>query len=178
MTRKMHPCTRCGAPTTNKTFCSRACFMDRDARFWAKVEKSATCWLWTGAVSDTGYGSFNTGNKTWMGAHRYAYRRLVGEPVEGMHLDHKCRNRRCVNPDHLEEVTPRENASRGFGWGQNNATKMTCPHGHAFTDNNIYRQTFVVNGNVRNRRVCKACHRRVMAEVKQRKLERAKRGAA
>lgn len=88
-------------------------------RFWEKVEKTATCWLWTGAISGrTGYGSFClspafVGDRRLIGAHRWAYENTVGPVPKGLVLDHLCCVRRCVNPDHLEPVTYRENFLRG-----------------------------------------------------------------
>lgn len=81
------------------------------------VDQSA-CWLWTGSRSPDGYGWASLANKTHQ-AHRLVYRLVKGDPPEGMHLDHLCRVRNCVNPDHLEPVSPRENLRRGdtpTGW--------------------------------------------------------------
>lgn len=86
-------------------------------RFWSKVEKTDTCWLWKTGRFSTGYGMFSVGsrlNNKCVLAHRYAYNQLYGEyPPKGMHIDHLCRIRHCVNPAHLEVVTPRENTIRG-----------------------------------------------------------------
>lgn len=68
-------------------------------RFWAKVNKTATCWNWT-ASSLRGYGVFRTGGKTSV-AHRVSFMWAKGEIPEGAQLDHMCHNRSCVNPDHL-----------------------------------------------------------------------------
>lgn len=80
-----------------------------EQRFWTRVDKSSPdgCWNWTGAKS-SGYGSFQA--KGTHPAHRYAYQLLVGPIPEGLILDHKCRNRSCVNPDHLHPVTYQQNA--------------------------------------------------------------------
>lgn len=82
-------------------------------RFWEKVE-IADCWEWTGAAHEAGYGRFNDGAKI-VPSHRWAWENLVGKIAPGLHIDHLCRNPKCVNPDHLEPVTPGENARRGFG---------------------------------------------------------------
>ncbi|MFI1562215.1 HNH endonuclease [Streptomyces sp. NPDC020490] len=84
-------------------------------RFWARVDKTAPggCWVWTGSVESKGYGA-PTINGAKRPAHRVAYEDLVGPIPEGLHLDHLCRVRRCVNPEHLEPVTSRENALRGI----------------------------------------------------------------
>lgn len=87
------------------------------ARFWAKVDRhEGGCWVWMGGVNRKGYGQF--GVLTAEGvvgyrAHRLAYELEVGAIPPGMVLDHLCRNRRCVNPDHLEPVSDSENVRRG-----------------------------------------------------------------
>ena len=78
------------------------------------------CWLWARSKSRDGYGWASLDDKTHQ-AHRLIYRLLKGDPPEGMHLDHLCRVRHCVNPDHLEPVTPRENLLRG-----DTQTAWTC----------------------------------------------------
>jgi hypothetical protein len=85
-----------------------------EERFWSKVEKSETCWLWTAARSDTGYGSIRVkvAEHTYraMNAHRLAYVWAYGEPEPGLLIDHICRVRHCVRPDHMRAVTYRQNA--------------------------------------------------------------------
>lgn len=91
-------------------------------RFWMKIQKGPGCWQWTGAISD-GYGSFGEGHKgrTHL-AHRFAYELTVGPIPEGMQLDHRCSNRRCVNPAHLRPVTHKQNMEHDSGAQRNSTT--------------------------------------------------------
>lgn len=82
-----------------------------DQRFWAKVDAEGICWEWTSTVDGTGYGKIKIA-RVWVPAHRWAYETLVGPIPAGLELDHLCRIRRCVNPDHLEPVTTTENLRR------------------------------------------------------------------
>lgn len=85
-----------------------------EARFWAKVEKTDTCWNWTANVLDDGYGMFCYRSKNVL-AHRHAYRMAHGEIPDWMHVDHTCFNRRCVRLDHLRLTTPKQNAENRSG---------------------------------------------------------------
>jgi hypothetical protein len=114
-------------------------------RFYAKVEIDwdTGCWNWTGALSSAGYGLF--GRQT---AHRWAYGFFVRQPQTDEHIDHLCRNRRCVNWHHLEAVSPRENGRRGI----KGVLTTHCPQGHPYDEaNTLYRR----NGH----RVCRQCNR-------------------
>lgn len=96
-----------------------------EQRFWAKVNKTETCWLWTAACHKVGsYGDFWDGTKRPNGtnrivrAHRFAYELLVGPIPAGTEIDHICHVRRCVNPDHLRVTTHVENMqNRSEFWG-------------------------------------------------------------
>lgn len=106
--------------------------------FMHRVEKRPHgCWLWTGVIQAGGYGRFRTQNRGHM-AHRWLYEQLVGPIPEGMQLDHLCRVRNCVRPDHLEPVTPRENTLRSNATSAVNARKDVCVNGHPFTPENTY----------------------------------------
>jgi hypothetical protein len=114
------------------------------ARFWSRVQKSNWCWLWTGTVSSSGYGvmridcSKANPKGRLVYAHRYAFENTKGAVPKGLELDHLCRNRRCVNPDHLEPVTPRVNQLRGTGPAARNARKTHCSKGHLFAGQSLY----------------------------------------
>lgn len=80
-------------------------------RFWAKVLKTDTCWLWTGALK-RGYGHFYLSRGKTVAAHRFAYELIVNSVPDGLELDHGCKVKRCVNPAHLEPVPHIENSRR------------------------------------------------------------------
>lgn len=105
----------------SRKFCSNRCVglahaIEVANRFWSKVNKTETCWLWTAAiVQSTGYGRIGTGGRHHMNsAHRVAYEMMVGPIPKGLQIDHLCRVRHCVNPAHMEVVTSAENTRRGY----------------------------------------------------------------
>lgn len=89
------------------------------------------CWLWTGSMYPNGYGQFNI-DRHPIYAHRAALLLHGVELIDGLEVDHLCRVRHCVRPDHLEQVTHRENGLRGFGPAAENARKTHCPQGHPY----------------------------------------------
>jgi endogenous inhibitor of DNA gyrase (YacG/DUF329 family) len=126
-------CTECKKPyyvppsaRQKRSYCSRKCralgqskWQKRDLseRFWEKVEKTESCWLWTGGLLKTGYGSVRVGGKA-LRAHRVAYELLVGKIPDGMLLRHSCDNPKCVNPSHLIPGTKRQNTEDALERGQ------------------------------------------------------------
>ena len=118
-------------------------------RFWAKVKKTETCWLWTGVISH-GYGRFWVQGHLLL-AHRFVYELLVGQIPVSLTLDHLCRVRHCVNPKHLEPVTNRENILRGDGHTAVHARQTHCIHGHPFNLAN----TYITRAGARECRECK-----------------------
>lgn len=107
------------------------------ARFWSYVDRTGSCWNWTGATSKDGYGIILVRRETKY-APRHAWELMHGPMPEGLEPDHLCRNRACVNPDHLEPVSHRENVLRGESPTAKNARKTHCKLGHEFTEENTY----------------------------------------
>lgn len=105
-------------------------------RLFARVSVEADgCWIWTGSIRK-GYGQIWTsldasGHRSLLQAHRASYELARGPIPEGLDLDHLCRNRLCVNPDHLEPVTRRVNILRGTAPAAHNARKTHCDEGHS-----------------------------------------------
>lgn len=100
-------------------------------RFWAKVDTSGDCWEWQAFIQPNGYGKFAVGVGDYRYAHRFAYEDRIGPIPEGLVIHHRCHNRRCVNPAHLEATTVQHNQVLGpGGFAAANARKTHCPHGH------------------------------------------------
>lgn len=127
-------------------------FPSAEERLWAKVDKGGPgdCWLWTGVVNLYGYGSLGVKNSRVL-VHRLAYELQVGPIPKGLCIDHLCRNRRCVNPRHMEVVTRGENSRRGW------LRKTHCKYGHEWTEENTLRTK-------RGTRLCRQCNKRNCAE--------------
>jgi hypothetical protein len=109
------------------------------------------CWEWARKKNRDGYGRFIYNHKTVM-AHRFAYEYFVGSIASDKEMDHLCRNRGCVNPMHLEQVTQRINALRGISPMAINARKTHCLRGHEFDKQNC-------RVNKYGHRHCRMCHR-------------------
>ncbi len=104
-------------------------------RFNSNIRKLDTgCWEWQQVPGSHGYGKISIGGKQVL-AHRWSYEHFISPIPDGLQIDHLCRNRRYVNPEHLEPVTPRENLIRGTRWDFN---ATACIHGHEYTEDNSY----------------------------------------
>lgn len=132
-----------------------------------EVIPESGCHEWRGRVSSAGYGVITvvqSGYQTrTFSAHKAAFELSRGRVPEGMVLDHLCRNRICVNPDHLEVVTQRENVMRSpIAPGALNAAKTHCAQGHEFTPENtyLYQQKPPRTSLVRICRSCRNAQRR------------------
>jgi hypothetical protein len=111
-------------------------------RFWDKVEtRPSGCWEWTAYITSEGYGQFYPKHGNPILAHRFSYETNKGKIPKVKEIDHLCRNRKCVNPEHLECVTRRVNISRGMSGmetGLRNLAKTHCPKGHPYSGDNLY----------------------------------------
>lgn len=129
---------------------TKAEFMDKLGTHWVP-EPITGCWLWFRANKGSGYGTARVNGHT-VQAHRLAYELIRGPIPDGLTIDHLCRTACCVNPDHMEPVTHRENTLRGIGRTAQNARKTHCNRGHELSPENTYLQP----GRPRER-TCKTC---------------------
>lgn len=116
------------------------------------INLGAPCWLFQGYVGHDGYGQKWNGSRV-VRAHRYMWVLMRGPIPENLQIDHLCRVRNCVNPQHMELVTNVENILRGKSFSAINARKTHCPQGHPYSDENTWR------GTTRFQRLCKTCVR-------------------
>ncbi len=119
-------------------------------KVFAKIDKTKGCWNWTGSLNKKGYGEAVFEGKKYK-VHRLIYTFCGNIIPQGLELDHLCRNRKCVNPNHLEPVSHLENIRRGLPFRKK---KTHCKKGHEFTaDNTIY----LMRKNGKGNRVCRTC---------------------
>lgn len=136
-----------------------------EERFWKKVEKTETCWIWTGCKSN-GYGNLRRQGKGFL-AHRVSYEMAKGVIPDELVLDHLCRNPACVNPDHLEAVPMLVNTLRGRMVEVTKARKAAithCPYGHPYSGENLRLNR---NGSRR----CAACGRQRARDQRKKKAD-------
>ena len=114
------------------------------------MEPTSGCWLWTKYCNRLGYGMFDVPGRGMNPVYRISYEIFKGAIPAKFDIDHLCRNTGCVNPDHLEAVSHRENILRGIGPTAINALKTHCLKGHPLTPDNL-------RPSLRNERACKEC---------------------
>jgi hypothetical protein len=146
-------------------------------RFWAKVDQNGPvpsycpelgpCWLWTASTNQKrgGYGRFRVSTTAETSAHRFALQESGTVIPPGMHVDHLCRVPRCVNPKHLEVVTPGENVRRGQAPTMVLHLRGVCAQGHCLIEHAARRRS---TGTVVYCRVCRRESRRRKAAVRRR----------
>ena len=128
-------------------------------RFLAMVNiQPDGCWLWTGYIDRGGYGIFSIKSKP-LKAHRFAYEFYNGSIPASLTIDHRCRNRACVNPSHLRLLTNQENCLAG-DTGKHNAIKTHCPQGHPYNEHNTYMERLKDGRLVRRCRLCRNARQR------------------
>lgn len=121
------------------------------------------CWIWQRYLNPTsGYGLISVRSRR-LYAHRVSWEAFTGEKIPaGFQVDHLCRVRSCVNPEHLEPVTSRTNLLRGNTVTARAAAATHCPQGHPYDSENTY---VAPNGN----RQCRICRRERRREWSARK---------
>jgi hypothetical protein len=136
-------------------------------RVWSRVRPAPPweCWEWVGGLNADGYGQIGVHGRMY-GAHRIIYQWTFGmELPRATHLDHICRNPRCVNPSHVEPVTTLENQLRGM---EARGVLHACPHGHPYTPENTYWK----GGRSTGKRQCRTCDRESQRRYRGRHPER------
>lgn len=128
--RPIHPVIAALTPAEHAAFLHR---------FHSKVQPNPDtgCHEWAAAACHLGYGRFGIDNRTYL-AHRVAWTLAHGKDIpDGLQIDHRCRNPRCVNPDHLDAVTPRDNTLASNAPTALNAAKFACDRGHLLIGHNL-----------------------------------------
>jgi len=110
-----------------------------------QIDEQTRCWNWQASKDKDGYGHLGFAGKTYL-AHRYFYKFYNKSIIDDLVVHHKCRNRRCCNPAHLEQLTVQQHTKIGF-----NATKTHCKNGHEFNEKNTYYRSS-------GARTCRKCN--------------------
>ncbi len=126
------------------------------------------CWEWLAGRHNNGYAVMGSGRQHVgdkhhrIYAHRFSYEYFTGHTIQHT-IDHLCRNRACVNPDHLQDVPLKQNILRGVSPPAQNAHKTTCPAGHPYNEENTHRDRW----GYRHCRVCDRIRHRIGATTKE-----------
>lgn len=125
------------------------------SRLISKAERKDGCWRWTAAKMSNGYAVLGIGRKVFL-AHRISFSLYKGALRAGQQIDHLCRTRDCINPDHLEAVSQQENIRRGNN-GKHNRIKTHCPQGHTYSATNTYVYHRKLGNRRWTNRLCVTC---------------------
>ena len=115
----------------------------------ARSVDGTDCWEWQGCLTKAGYGQIRVNNKT-LYTHRLMYESYKGQLLPNCEIDHLCRNRKCCNPEHLEQVTRKINQHRGYSPAGVNSRRTHCKRGHELIPKNLWN---LASG----KRQCKIC---------------------
>lgn len=133
------------------------------------IDAETGCWEWVGSLNDDGYAQFALSHTFTKRVARFLYEEEYGPLDPSIHLDHLCRNRPCVNPAHLDPVTPRVNILRGVGPTAINARREYCTNGHDLSDPDVL---YVRPNGWRQCRVCQSANARRYVEKQCQTLSR------
>ena len=126
-----------------------------EERLWNRINKGSSCWLWLGPLDARGYGAIGEGGRGGrvLKVHALVYRLLIGPTLPGTELHHKCHNKACCNPEHIEPLTKREHLSRHLRKFKGGSKRHShCKHGHPFDEANTYMW--------KGQRTCRVCNLR------------------
>lgn len=151
-------------PRARTTRMERAAMYDHTTlpqRIWRNITVDESgCWVWEAHLQSAGYAQVMIDGQRFL-LHRLTYTMFVGPIPDGLQIDHLCRVRRCVNPEHLDPVTPTENTMRGESPHAKNAAKKSCLRGHPLTGENLY---LTPNG-ARRCRTCRRLHKKGLLAI-------------
>lgn len=134
-----------------------------ERKFELYVVRDGGCWGWNGPLDGNGYALLGYGGKDGIKsryelAHRFSYRNSIGEISHKNHIHHKCNNKRCTNPEHLEQLTPSAHAKADFSAASNAKNRTNC----------LKCKSELVLNSSGSQRYCKQCHirRRIEREAR------------